>query len=114
MSHTYIERAKVKFLKAVFLTAILSGIVQELPTSVFAATTGEVTTRFTIDKMNCPLCPITVRKSMEKVPGVKQVEVDYEMKIATVIFDPAITDKSQIAKASTDIGYPASVAENSE
>ena len=55
------------------------------------------------------LCPITVRKSMEKVPGVKRVEVDYEMKIATVIFDPALTSKKQIADASTDIGYPASI-----
>jgi mercuric ion binding protein len=99
----------VKFLKAVFLTIVLSGFVQGLSTSVFAATTGEVTTRFTIAKMNCPLCPITVRKSMEKVPGVKQVEVDYAMKIATVIFDPALTNKNLIADASTGIGYPASV-----
>jgi len=88
---------------------------QGLSTSVYAATSGEVTTRFAIEKMNCPLCPITVRKSMEKVPGVKRVKVDYEMKIATVIFDPALTNKSQIADASTDIGYPASVlADTSE
>jgi mercuric ion binding protein len=100
----------MKFLKTVILTTLLAGFY----INAFSASSTEITTHFAIEKMNCALCPITVRKSMEKVPGVKQVEVDYEMKIATVIFDPTITDKNQIAKASTDIGYPASVAEKSE
>lgn len=105
----------MKFLKIIFISLILSGFAQGFSTSVSAASTGEVTSRFTIEKMNCALCPITVRKSMQKVPGVKQVEVDYEIKIATVIFDPALTSKKQIAAASTDIGYPASIlADNVE
>jgi mercuric ion binding protein len=105
----------MKFLKAIIFTLILSGFTQGLIGNVSAATTGEITTRFAIEKMNCPLCPITVRKSMEKVPGVKQVVVDYEMKIATVVFDPEQTSNRQIADASTDIGYPATVlAENTE
>ena len=105
----------MKFLKAIFVTIILLGSVLALNSGAYAVSTGEITTRFTIEKMNCPLCPITVRKSMENVPGVKQVEVDYDMKIATVIFDPALTTKNAIAEASTDIGYPASVlADNTE
>jgi mercuric ion binding protein len=105
----------MKFLKAVFVTIMLAGSVLTLNSGAYAGSTGEVTTRFTIEKMNCPLCPITVRKSMENVPGVKQVEVDYDMKIATVIFDPVLTTKNAIANASTDIGYPASViADNTE
>jgi len=99
----------MKFLKAVLITVTLLGIAQGLFTNVFAATAGEATTSFTIEKMNCPLCPITVRKSMEKVSGVKQVKVDYEMKIATVVFDPTLTSNKQIADASTEIGYPASI-----
>jgi mercuric ion binding protein len=104
----------MKLLQTIFLTLTLLGLAQGLSTSVFAASAGEISTRFAIDKMNCPLCPITVRKSMEKVPGVKQVEVDYEMKIATVIFDPTLTNKKQIADASTNIGYPASILDNTE
>ena len=104
----------MKLLKTIFLTLILLGLAQGLPTSVSAASTGEISGRFAIDKMTCALCPITVRKSMEKVPGVKQVEVNYETKIATVIFDPAQTNKKQIADASTDIGYPASILDNAE
>ena len=98
----------MKFLKAVFVTIVLCGFTQGLTLAAFAASATEISTRFAIEKMNCALCPITVRKSMEKVPGVSQVEVDYETKIATVIFDPALTNKSQIAAASTYIGYPAS------
>ena len=99
----------MKFLKAVIVTVILCGFASGFTTSVIAAAIGEVTTRFAIEKMNCPLCPITVRKSIEKVSGVKRVEVDYEKKIATVIFDPALTSNKQIADASTDIGYPAAI-----
>jgi len=104
----------MKVLKTIFLTLILLGLAQGLPTSVSAASTGEISGHFAIDKMTCALCPITVRKSMEKVPGVKQVEVNYESKIATVIFDPTLTNKKQIADASTDIGYPASILDNAE
>ena len=105
----------MNFLKAVFVTFILCGFTQVLTPVAIAASANEITTRFAIEKMNCALCPITVRKSMEKVPGVSQVEVDYETKIATVIFNPALTNKSQIAAASTDIGYPASaLADNAE
>ena len=105
----------MKFLKTVFVTFILYGFTQGLTPVVFAASATEITTRFAIEKMNCALCPITVRKSMENVSGVSQVEVDYEMKIATVIFDPAQTNNSQIAAASTDIGYPAAaLADNAE
>ena len=74
-----------------------------------SASAGELTKRFTIEKMNCALCPVTVRKSMENVPGVKQVEVDYDSKIATVVFDPAIANENLISDASTSIGYPAQV-----
>ena len=97
----------MKFLKTVFITFILCGFAQGLTPVALAASATEITTRFAIEKMNCALCPITVRKSMENVSGVSQVDVDYEMKIATVIFDPALTNKSQIAAASTNIGYPA-------
>ncbi len=99
----------MKLLNAVIVTIILLVFAAGFTTSAISATTGEVTTRFTIEKMNCPLCPITVRKSMEKVSGVRQVEVDYEMKIATVVFNPALTSNKQIADASTDIGYPDSI-----
>lgn len=62
---------------------------------------------FTIEKMTCATCPISVRKAMQRVEGVKSVKVDFETKIATVVFDPSMATAAQIAAASTDVGYPA-------
>lgn len=62
---------------------------------------------FTIEKMTCAMCPITVRKAMEKVAGVLSVKTDYETKTAVVVFDPKKANVKAIAQASTDAGYPA-------
>lgn len=65
---------------------------------------------FAIENMTCALCPVTVRKAMEGVSGVKSVSVDFDNKTATVVFDPAVTDRAAIAAASTNAGYPAAAA----
>ena len=62
---------------------------------------------FAIENMTCALCPVTVRKAMEGVSGVKSVSVDFDNKTATVVFDPAVADSAAIAAASTNAGYPA-------
>lgn len=72
------------------------------------ATTAEPqSATFAIEHMTCALCPVTVRKAMEGVSGVRSVSVDFESKTATVLFDPAVTDTTAIAAASTNAGYPA-------
>jgi periplasmic mercuric ion binding protein len=67
------------------------------------------TRTFAIQNMSCALCPVTVKKAMEGVAGVKSVAVDFDSKTATVIFDPAVTNADTIAAASTNAGYPASI-----
>lgn len=84
-----------------------------LPTVVFVGTTiaqaGETTQTmvFAVENMTCALCPVTVRKAMEQVDGVKSVTVDFDAKTATVVFDPGTATPDEIAKASADAGYPA-------
>jgi mercuric ion binding protein len=75
------------------------------PSSVSFAAEQKVT--LAVDKMICALCPITVRKAIEHVDGVKSVKVDYGTKTAVVVFDDAVTDWQQLATASTNAGYPA-------
>ena len=70
----------------------------------------EQTTTFKVANMTCALCPITVRKAMEKVDGVKSVAVDLGAKTATVTYNPAIASPTSIGAASTDAGYPAAPA----
>ena len=62
---------------------------------------------FRIANMTCALCPVTVKKAMEHVPGVKSVTVDFKTKTATVVFDPSKASMAAIAAASTNAGYPA-------
>ncbi len=64
---------------------------------------------FSIEKMTCKMCHITVRKAMEKVEGVVKATVNYDTKTATVLFDPNKANIEAIALASTNIGYPATV-----
>ncbi len=72
-----------------------------------SARAAERTVTFRIDNMTCASCPFIVRKSMGAVAGVKSVEVSFESKTATVIFDDERTDPAAIAKASAEHGYPA-------
>lgn len=68
---------------------------------------SEETATFTIEKMTCAACPITVSKAMKGVDGVKNVTVDFSKKTATVVFNPAVASVEQIGAASTNAGYPA-------
>ncbi len=69
--------------------------------------TEAATQTFTIENMTCAMCPITVRKAMEGVEGVRSVDVDFEAKTATAVFNPSTTSAADIAAASTNAGYPA-------
>ena len=65
------------------------------------------TVTFDVENMTCATCPITVRLAMEAVEGVRSVEVEFETKTATVVFDPATASPAAIGAASTNAGYPA-------
>ena len=62
-----------------------------------------------VTHMDCAVCPITVRKALEKVPGVDTAKVDFKTKRAVVAFDPAKTSPEVLTKATADAGFPSSV-----
>lgn len=62
-----------------------------------------------VQNMTCELCIVTVKKSLEKVPGVSQARVDYAGKRATVVFDGDRTSEAALVKATTNAGFPSSV-----
>lgn len=47
-----------------------------------------------IKGMTCDLCPVAIKKSLEKVAGVKSVKVSFEDKKARLTVDDAVTDKT--------------------
>ena len=55
-----------------------------------------------VQNMTCGLCPVTVKKSLEKVAGVSQAQIDFAKKTATVTFDADKTNATALAKATTD------------
>lgn len=59
-----------------------------------------------IPSMNCTMCPITVKKALEKVEGVSRAEVSYDTKQAVVMFDNKQTKIEALINATTNAGYP--------
>lgn len=64
-----------------------------------------------IPGMNCPVCPITIKKSLQKVEGVKTVDVKFESKLANVTFDDDVTDIDHLKQATENVGYPSQLQE---
>ena len=75
-----------------------------MPLAALAATPR--TAVLDVQNMTCNLCPVTVRKSLEKVPGVSQAQIDFAKKTATVAFDADKTSAAALVKATTEAGYP--------
>lgn len=70
---------------------------------------GTRTATLDVANMDCAVCPITVRKALEKVPGVGSAKVDLKTHRAIVAFDPAKTTPEVLTKATTDAGFPSTV-----
>ncbi len=73
---------------------------------VWAATQ---TITLSVPGMTCSACPITVKQSLIKVPGVSKADVSFDKKQAVVTFDDAKTSVQKLIKATEDAGYPSSV-----
>jgi mercuric ion binding protein len=78
-----------------------------LPLPALAATPKTVT--LDVKNMTCELCPITVKKSLEKVSGVSVVRVNFDKKTATVTYDPDKAQPESLIRATTNAGYPSAV-----
>ena len=86
------------------LALLLAAVVT---TSAWAA--GNRTATLSVDNMDCAVCPITVRKALEKVPGVESAKVDFKSKLAVVAFDASKTTPEALTKATAVAGFPSSV-----
>jgi len=64
-----------------------------------------------VPTMNCPVCPITVKKSLMNVDGVQSANVSLDKKTAIVTFDDQLTDVDSLLFATEMAGYPSSLIE---
>lgn len=75
-------------------------------TSSTSAWAGEGRVTLSVPKMDCEVCPITVRKALGKVEGVSRTDVSLPKREVTVTFDDAKTNVSALTAATTNAGYP--------
>ena len=86
--------------------AIVITLAATLYSPVWAAT--KMVT-LSVPGMDCPVCPITVKKALTGVGGVTKADVNFDKRQAIVTFDDAKTNVETLTKATKDAGYPATV-----
>jgi mercuric ion binding protein len=64
------------------------------------------TVKLNVPTMDCATCPITIKASLSKVPGVSKVQVSYEKREAVIVYDDAQASVADLKKATEDVGYP--------
>lgn len=92
-----------KLLSVIFLSAF--------SLSVWAA---EQTVTLNVKNMTCAMCPITVKKSLQKVEGVNEVAVSFDQKTATVTYNDEKTSTNQLTAATTNTGYPSTLKKDTQ
>jgi len=85
-------------------TSFTFGLAMLMSSMAFAA---EKTVTLAVQNMYCATCPITIRKSLEAVPGVVKVIVSLQDETAIVTYDDTKTDVKALTTATTNAGYPA-------
>ena len=86
---------------------VLTAAIVALPSTLFAGALRTVT--LDVQNMTCAVCPITVKKALERVLGVTDAKVDFDKKTASVSFDPDKASPAALTKATANAGYPSSV-----
>lgn len=70
---------------------------------------GDRLVTLSVPTMDCPTCPITIKKALTKVSGVHGVKVNFEQRTTVVIFDDSRASVDQLTRATRDAGYPSLV-----
>ena len=78
-------------------------------TAALCASAAPATVTLSVPSMDCPVCPITVKKALTKVNGVTQARVNFDKRQATVTFDDAMTDVQALTLATKNVGYPSAL-----
>jgi mercuric ion binding protein len=71
------------------------------------STAADRTVTLRVMHMTCALCPLIVRKAVETIPGVKEIDVSLESGTATVVYNDVATNPTELAETIANAGYPA-------
>ncbi|MBW3097026.1 cation transporter [Pseudohoeflea coraliihabitans] len=93
------------------MTRIFAALIAATLIASAPALGGERTVKLSVENMTCATCPYIVRQSLAGVPGVRQVDVSFELKTATVTFDDETADIAALRAATTGNGFPSQLVE---
>ncbi|MEO7391746.1 MAG: mercury resistance system periplasmic binding protein MerP [Ramlibacter sp.] len=72
------------------------------------------TITLSVPSMDCPVCPITIKKALGDVPGVTKAQVSFEKRQATVTYDDTKTDVAALSRATKNAGYPSTLVKTTK
>jgi mercuric ion binding protein len=67
---------------------------------------------FSVPGMDCPMCPITVRRALSGIDGVYEAEADLKTREAHAVFDPSRTNAAALIAAIGNAGFSAHLKES--
>jgi mercuric ion binding protein len=70
---------------------------------------AEKTVVLAVPRMYCSVCPITVKRALLGVDGVKSVSDSLQTKTATVTYDDQKASVAKLISATTNSGYPSTL-----
>ena len=86
----------------------------EKSSDVPLSSSQEKRTSFHLYGMHCSSCAGLIERKIKKLPGIKEVHVNYGAEKALVAFDSGVVDEERIKAAVKDAGYRAEVAEQKD
>lgn len=90
-------------------TLVRAGLISILLGSP-AAIAAEQTVKLDVQGMTCASCPYQVKSALKKVEGVTKIEATLANNQAVVTFDDEKADIAALTKATSDAGFPSSLA----
>lgn len=91
------------------LALSIAALVVSLPTA-FAA---DRDVALVVDGMDCAACPIMVRKSLERIDGVKVSRVDVDASTMHLIVSNDAVSDADLVKAAANAGYQSRIGNKS-
>jgi copper chaperone CopZ len=73
-----------------------------------SAAAGMATVVFDVEVMTCEACAAGMQATLTQEAGVSSVTVDYEERVAYVIFDPSLVSVKRLTESIAKLGFTAS------
>ncbi len=109
-----VRRDKVILWIAAIAIAVFIAVPYAVPvfagaaSSTVAEAEGSEVAVLRVRNMTCAGCTVMVRKSLERLEGVRAVEVTLDPPLARVAYDPEVVTVKKMTEATTAVGYPSS------